>query len=127
MKIIILNNNDETPSEILIKLINNIILTKKNIELNIKITKPIQIKFLNKKYRNKNKHTDVLTFKNIITSKEHENIGDIVLCPKIMKKKQTTSYWEITIIHSILHILDYNHLETKDFMIMSQIEKKLKK
>lgn len=99
-----------------------ILITKKNAEINVKITKKLDIKNLNKKYKNKNKYTDVLTFKNNNIVKQ-KIIGDIILCLEIINYEKNTL--ENIIIHSILHILDYNHEKNKDYKIMKRVEKKI--
>lgn len=124
MKINIINKIPSKIKKNIINIINYIIKNKKNKIINIKITNETYIKILNKKYRGKNKSTDVLTFKNNYVEKNNE-IGNIILCPKIMLKKQKKNHWEKTIIHCMLHILDYDHIEKSDFKIMSQIEKKI--
>ncbi|CAB3976408.1 rRNA maturation RNase YbeY [Candidatus Azoamicus ciliaticola] len=124
MKVNIIN---KTPNKIKNKILDTakyILKNKKNKTINIKITNEKNIKILNKKYRGKNKTTDVLTFKNE-NIKIHNDIGTIILCPEIMKKTQKKNHWQKTLIHSILHILNYNHIKNKDFIIMSKIEKKI--
>ncbi len=124
MKILIINKNNHIPITKIKKYTKYIFLTKKNININIKIMQPTQMKKLNKKYKNKNVYTDMLTFRNKTNAK---NICDIILCPKIMEKNFEKNYWEIAIIHSALHTINYTHLEKKDAIIMSKIENKLKK
>lgn len=72
-----------------------------------------EIQKINKKYRNKNKPTDVLSFK-----RNGEINGDepeVVICPEIVKqsaKKLKISFKKEmanVLIHGILHILGYNH------------------
>lgn len=103
------------------KTIKSILSTKKNIFINIKIIKEDKISYLNKKYRGINKPTDILTF----NYKKNRHIGDIVLCPKIMKNKHKKNYWGKIIIHGVLHILNYDHNEKTDYMIMKEIELKI--
>lgn len=124
MRINIINKAPNKIKENIFNIIKYIIKNKKNKTINLKITNEKYIKTLNKKYRKKNTSTDVLTFKNE-NIKIVKEIGNIILCPKIMAKKTKKNYWEKTIIHSILHILNYDHIEKRDFIIMSQIEKKI--
>jgi rRNA maturation RNase YbeY len=105
--------------------IQKIVLTKRYTELNINIVNPYQIKILNKKYRNKKSYTDMLTFKNEYDYKNNMTIGDIILCPEIIKKKQKSITWNKNINHCLLHLLKYDHIESKDFKIMLNIEKLL--
>lgn len=67
---------------------------------------------LNKKYRKKNKVTDVLTF--------GEGLGEIVICLREVKKnakKFNSSFQEElaqVLIHGVLHLLGYNHQKSKE-------------
>ena len=94
-----------------------------------------QIKFLNKKFRYKNKTTDVLSFpfqtkKELIRKfkkKEEIYLGDIIINvnkindKKILKnfKKEFDRLW----IHGLVHLFGYDHKKKKDFLKMSQVEK----
>ena len=70
-----------------------------------------EIKKLNKKFRNKNKPTDVLSF----NLDEKDCLGDIVICPDIVrenaKKYGNTIRAEMlkVFVHGILHLLGYDH------------------
>jgi probable rRNA maturation factor len=64
-----------------------------------------EIQKLNKKYRNKNKPTDVLSF----------DYGEIVICPEVVKEN-AVKFGESfdkellkVFVHGILHILGYEH------------------
>lgn len=61
-----------------------------------------EIKKLNKKYRNKNKPTDVLSF---------EGINEVVICPEVVREKQENI--KEVFIHGILHLLGYDHEKSK--------------
>lgn len=70
-----------------------------------------EMKKLNKKYRKKNKPTDVLSF----SMKEGKLLGDVVICPSIAKvnavKYGSTFRSEIArlVVHGLLHLLGYDH------------------
>ena len=75
---------------------------------------------LNKKYRQKNRVTDVLAFPTgtaqfIIPSKEARGLGEIVICLREVKKnanKFGSSFQEELariLIHGILHLVGYDH------------------
>ena len=83
---------------------------KKKIELSIAIVNPQEIKKLNKKYRKKNKPTDVLSFGEI-----GGDISEIVICPEEVEKNGKDFKKELTLvlIHGILHLLSYDHEKTK--------------
>lgn len=66
-----------------------------------------EMKKLNKKYRGKGKPTDVLSFE----LKEKNYLGEIVICPEVVKEKKE----EIieVFVHGILHLLGYDHEKSK--------------
>jgi probable rRNA maturation factor len=82
-------------------------------EISIAIVNAQKIRSLNKKYRKKNKATDVLSF---VYSQTKNNLsGEIIICPQIVKKNAKylggnfQKELERTLIHGILHILGYDH------------------
>ena len=66
-----------------------------------------EIQKLNKKYRKKNKPTDVLSF----NLDEKDCLGDIVICPDVVREKGEEML-EV-FIHGILHLLGYDHERSK--------------
>jgi len=74
-----------------------------------------EIKKLNKKFRKKNKATDVLSFK----LNEGNSLGEIVICPEVVKenaKKYGVDFKKEIIkvfAHGILHLLGYDHEKSK--------------
>ena len=66
-----------------------------------------EIKKLNKKFRKKNKATDVLSFE----LKEKDYLGEIVICPEVVKENKE-EIMEV-FIHGILHLLGYDHEKSK--------------
>ncbi len=93
------------------------------------------IKFLNKKFRKKNKTTDVLSFpsydQNIIRKKlksqKNLYLGDIALnLYKIDKgKNKFKSEFDKLWVHGLVHLMGYRHSKNKDFLKMKKIEDKI--
>ena len=100
---------------------------KKKVGLTILLSNNKNIKGLNKKFRNKNKATDVLSFpsEKTINIKKSPYIGDIVISYEFMNKPKTLSILEFKnkvtkiFIHGFLHLLGYDHIKLKDFKAMS--------
>ena len=112
------------------------IYKKKVIYCTLLLTGEKEIKKLNKKFRKKNKSTDVLSFP--FYSKEELNkklkkekeiyLGDIVININEIKSKQNKDHFKIEFnklwIHGLVHLFGYDHKRNKDFNNMNRIEKK---
>ena len=92
---------------------------KKNITFTILLTNSLFMKKLNKKFRNKNKPTDVLSFpfENKIKHKKNLYLGDIAISYEIVNKRSKNSIFFLELdkmwIHGYLHLLGYDHKEKK--------------
>ena len=106
---------------------------KKKYYLSVLLTDNNGIKKINNKYRKINKSTNVLSFpqndERFINKKTSRIIlGDIVISlEKIMKesklqKKQFSDHLAHMVIHSLLHLLGFNHKKLEDFKIMKKKE-----
>ena len=116
-----------------------------NIWLTVSFVKRQRIRELNKKYRNIDKATDVLSFPmlDIVypqTLNDYKSeyapdgtlyIGDIVICKKIAKwqaklyghsKKREIGFLAL---HGLLHILGYDHIKKEDEDIMFETSNKI--
>jgi len=110
-------------------------LKKRRFSLTILLTGNSKMKYLNKKFRNKNKTTDVLSFPNlgIVDLKKRTNtktyLGDIALSYEIINRRSKTSNFDLEFdkvwIHGYLHLLGYDHKKIKDYKVMKKIEKKI--
>ena len=86
---------------------------KKELELSIVLVGQGRIRELNRKYRRKNKATDVLSF-------QYNDSGEVVICLSVLKKNakkfKSTFKKELSrvLIHGILHILGYSHITMKN-------------
>mgnify|MGYP000259346338 CR=1 FL=1 len=106
---------------------------KKKVSLTVLLSNNKSIKRLNKKFRNKNKSTDVLSFpaeKNI-NIKKSPYIGDIIISYEFVNKPKTLGALEFKkkitkiFIHGFLHLLGYDHIKLKDFKEMLIEEEKI--
>ena len=108
---------------------------KKKVSLTILLSDNKNIKKLNKRFRNKNKATDVLSFptEEILNVKKSPYLGDIIVSYEFMNKPRTLSVIEFKdkvtkiFIHGFLHLLGYDHNKLKDFRKMLIEEEKIYK
>tara|TARA_B100000214_G_scaffold301779_1_gene232285 strand:- start:1660 stop:2124 length:465 start_codon:yes stop_codon:yes gene_type:complete len=91
-----------------------------------------QIRALNKKFRNKNQPTNVLSFPDIkFHGVRRDCIGEIIISMDVVKeeaqksKKKEIEHLIHLIIHSMLHLLGYKHDKENDAILMETKEIKL--
>lgn len=101
-------------------------------ELAIRIVDPDESQQLNFQYRQKNKPTNILSFPfEAIPGVSFPLLGDLIICAPIVSKEAETqqktleSHWAHMIIHGVLHLLGYDHIEESEAEKMENIEVKL--
>ena len=107
----------------------------KNIIFTILLTSSLKIKKLNKKFRKKNKPTDVLSFpyftpKELKAFKEKKiYIGDIAISYEVIYLRSKRSNFHLEFdkvwVHGLLHLIGYNHVKNKDYLKMEKFEKRI--
>ena len=112
---------------------------KKKLNFTLLLSGDSKIKMLNKKFRKKNKTTDILSFPfhekkilhNLINSKNNSNIylGDIIInLNKIIKECKNQNFsiiFDQIWIHGLTHLLGHRHKSNRDFSIMKKLENKI--
>ena len=105
----------------------------KKVNLTLLLSNNKNIKILNKKFRKKNKPTDILSFpfeKNFNRSK-NLYLGDIIISYEFMNTPSYIKDLEFkkkivkTFIHGFLHLLNYDHIKLKDYKKMYKEELKI--
>ena len=120
------------------KIQNDRFFGKKKYYLSLKLSDTKEIKLLNKRFRKKNKSTDILSFPNqtkkklkklsILSSEIY--LGDIIINFKKMNtssKFSFESHFNILWIHGLLHLFGHDHKKYSSYKKMHTIEKKLLK
>ena len=135
------NKKIKNPSNYIQKKIKKIIqfnsLKKKRLSLTILLTGNSKMKYLNKKFRNKNKTTDALSFPNLdpVDLKKKINtkiyLGDIALSYEIINQRSKNSNFNMEFdkmwVHGYLHLLGYDHKKITNYKAMKRIEDKILK
>ena len=105
----------------------------KRVYLTLLLSNNRNIKRLNKKFRKKDKHTDVLSFplqKNLKNLKE-VYLGDVIISFNYMNKPKNINNYDFKekvtkiFIHGFLHLLNFNHIKEKEYQIMFREEQKI--
>ena len=94
-----------------------------------------EIKSLNKKFRKKNKTTDVLSFpfhskaklKNILKKEKEIYLGDIIININKVRNKKDLKFFKLQFdklwVHGLVHLFGHDHKKEKDYKKMRQVEK----
>ena len=101
-----------------------------NEEISVRLTNDYEIRKLNRKYRNIDKTTNVLSFpmNNKINNLGNKMLGDIVISKDTLlreskeKKKDLDAYIAHMIIHGLLHLKGYEHQEKSGAEVMEKRE-----
>ena len=115
---------------------NNDLFKKKKLVCSLLLSDSKEIKRLNKKFRKKNKSTDILSFPfyektelfKMIRKEKEIYIGDIIInfneLKTISRNKDFKNKLNELLIHGLVHLFGYKHKTLKDFKSMSKLEKK---
>ena len=101
----------------------------KKISLSLLLSNNKKIKILNKKFRKKNTHTDILSFpfRQKIKNIKEIYLGDIIISINKIKnkkdKKNIDDQLKKLFIHGLTHLLGYRHEKDKEFYVMNKVEK----
>ena len=95
-------------------------------EVTIRITDEDEMRSLNNRWRNIDEPTNVLSFP--LHDAGAPLLGDIVVCAPVLRReavqqaKSLDAHWAHIIIHGILHLMGYDHINEKDAEIMETKE-----
>ena len=107
--------------------------TSPHFGVSVSILSSLAMRNLNRKHRNKDKSTDVLSFP--LHAKPDKSaildLGDIFLCPAVIardaRREHTTLRGRETMlaIHGFLHLLGYDHATPRQHKIMFSLQNKI--
>ncbi|MGB5765336.1 MAG: rRNA maturation RNase YbeY [Arenicellales bacterium] len=100
-----------------------------NKELTIRIADEIEVSELNSRYRHKTGATNVLSFPfedppGVVT----DILGDLVICAPVVQReadeqdKIVEAHWAHMLIHGVLHLCGYDHIDTDQAIEMETLE-----
>jgi len=130
----------KSPSIYIDRKIKKLNLKNKNFKKNIifctlLLSNNKEIKNLNKKFRKKNKSTDVLSFpfytknnlENNLKKEKEIYLGDIIINLDKVSSKANLKNFKLEFnrlwIHGLVHLFGYDHKKEKDFKKMIKVEK----
>ncbi len=98
-------------------------------ELTVRIVTRDEMQQLNRIYRHQDKPTNVLSFPfEAPPGVELPLLGDVVICAAVVEVealeqgKPAISHWAHMVVHGVLHLLGYDHIEEADADEMEGLE-----
>lgn len=107
----------------------------------IRIVDSDESAYLNQSYREKNGPTNVLSFPNEVPefmlgtpelreelNQQNSHLGDLVICETLLQKeaaeqnKLLISHWAHLIIHGVLHLQGFDHIDDAEALEMESLE-----
>ena len=99
------------------------------LEQTIRIVDESESQQLNKTYRAQYKPTNVLSFPSDDSSYlDYVHLGDLVICAPIVdqesqqQKKPLLAHWAHMVVHGMLHLQGFDHIEDEDALKMEALE-----
>lgn len=128
------SDSPHLPSEEQLKLWANAALEnhKQEAELSVRIVDAEESQQLNHQYRQKDKPTNVLSFP--ADFPEELNLpllGDLVICAPVVEQeaaeqnKTLEAHWAHMMVHGVLHLLGYDHIDDSDANEMESLETRI--
>jgi probable rRNA maturation factor len=101
--------------------------------LTLRIVGNAESRTLNRRWRGKDKPTNVLSFPSNLTNHDprvtsHVPLGDLVLCAPVIareareQRKSPAAHWAHMVTHGVLHLLGYDHVKNRDAIRMEARE-----
>tara|TARA_B110000967_G_scaffold148536_1_gene152130 strand:+ start:239 stop:733 length:495 start_codon:yes stop_codon:yes gene_type:complete len=98
-------------------------------ELSLRIVDELESADFNQQYRGKTGPTNVLSFPfDAVTPEPLPILGDLVICAPVVNReaseqhKSSQAHWAHIIVHGVLHLLGYDHIDDKDAEQMEALE-----
>lgn len=102
-------------------------------EVSIQVVDEPTISELNETYRHKSGPTNVLSFPfeappGLPEEEAQGMLGDIIICAQVVNReaeeqqKDPQAHWAHMVVHGVLHLLGYDHLEDEEAEAMESLE-----
>jgi len=112
--------------------LNNIECGDSSVSLSVRVVDENEIADLNQRYRTKAGPTNVLSFPfEDPPGVESDELGDIIICAPVVQReaeeqgKSETAHWAHMVVHGVLHLCGYDHVNDADAEVMENTETKI--
>ena len=101
-------------------------------EVTLRIVDEDEMRSLNRDFRAQNKSTNVLSFPvEDEFELQHGVLGDVVICVQVVTRealeqgKNSDAHWAHMVMHGVLHLLGFDHINDSDAAVMEAHEIRL--
>jgi probable rRNA maturation factor len=98
-------------------------------EMSLRIVDPQTMRDLNRRYRDRDKPTNVLSFPaDLPADIPFRHLGDVIVCGPVVNEeavaqgKPVPAHWAHMLVHGTLHLLGYDHVEASEARRMEILE-----
>ncbi len=98
-------------------------------EMALQLVSSQRMRLMNKRYRGKDKPTNVLSFPAApAPGVRPRPLGDVLICPAVLRReagaqgKSEQAHWAHLVVHGTLHLIGYDHEEDRDAARMERRE-----
>lgn len=95
----------------------------------IRLVDQQEIQLLNRKFRERDTSTNVLSFEAGLPPEiAHGYLGDVVICVPVVvneaiaQNKTADAHFAHMVVHGVLHLRGYDHIESEEALVMEQLE-----
>jgi probable rRNA maturation factor len=94
-------------------------------EITLRLVGPAESRALNRRFRKKDKPTNVLSF----PYDDPGMLGDVVICGAVVRReareqgKRAEAHWAHMVVHGVLHLLGFDHIRPADAKVMERRER----
>ena len=104
-------------------------------ELTLRIVGAAESRAPNRRFRDKDKPTNVLSFpydplpRPLSRTRERGELGDLVICAPVVNReareqgKAAAAHWAHMVVHGVLHLRGFDHIRTAEARVMESRER----
>lgn len=121
------------PSAVTLRRYARAALNGRKYEITLRIVDEAESRALNRKFRGKDKPTNVLSFPyegaSPVSGLPSLIRGDVVICAPVVNResreqnKTTAAHWAHMVVHGVLHLLGYDHIKGGEARVMENRER----
>ncbi len=97
-------------------------------EISVALVGSARSRALNRRYRRRDRVTNVLSFPASDAARRNGLLGDLVICPAVLRtearaqRKPVTAHWAHLVVHGVLHLVGFDHVKAQDARRMERRE-----